>query len=366
MRQIALGLGCAAILGTAGTSWATLGVVVDENFESYADTSAMSAAWTGADGVLVNYAGAGIGNFTDDNVDGVKDPEVTLQADNGASAWHPGGSVNTYDLGTPIVATSEEWVQLTVDIYDNDTSLDTFFPLNPDNKRMSLGLRSTAPANIVELGMYNSPTHFAYRGILFQSINGTPNPNWQIWDMGTEDVGGTIFPVNRFRGAAWYTYRATIKPESVVYEFDLDYDGTFDFSTEHFDMPATADGFNQLRFGSPSGISSPGGGVTFDNILLEVIAADVPGLPGDLNNDGFVGLDDLDIILLDWNNGTGGLGPIMDPRADPTGDDFVGLDDLDVVLQNWNTGTPPAPSAVPEPATLALLSMGGLAMLRRR
>ncbi len=366
MRKIALGIGCAALLGTAGTSWAALGVVVDEDFESYADTAAMKAVWAGSGGVLVNYAGAGASNITDDNQDGTKDPEVTLQVDNGASGFHDGGIPGTtgnfvaFNLGSPLVASSTEWIQVSVDIYDNATDLN-LFPLVPDNKRMSLGLRAAAGANLVELGMWNTIEHFAYRGILFDSINSTPNPNWQAWDMGEEDLGGTLFPVNRYRGAAWYTYRATIKPESVVYEFDLDYDGTFDYSIEHIDMPHTAAGFDQLRFGSPSGVGSGGGGVTFDNILLEVIAADAPGIPGDLDGDGFVGLSDLDIILNNWNQSI----PPGNPLADPTGDNFVGLEDLDIILNNWNAGTPPA-AAVPEPATLALLSLGGLAALRRR
>jgi len=86
-------------------------------------------------------------------------------------------------------------------------------------------------------------------------------------------------------------------------------------------------------------------------------------LPGDLNGDGFVGLDDLDIILQNWNLNI----PPGNPLADPTGDNFVGLDDLDIVLQNWNTGTPPPPGLadIPEPGTLCLLSVGG-AMLARR
>ncbi|GAB4108399.1 MAG: hypothetical protein Kow00105_15320 [Phycisphaeraceae bacterium] len=360
MRKVALGLGCAAMLGTASTSWAALGVVVSEDFESYADTAAMSAVWAGFDGVLMNQI--------DDDLDG--NPEVSGI---GNFAFHPGGSVNTLDLANPIFATSTEWIRLRVDIYDNATNLDPFFPLNPDNKRMSLGLRSTAPANIVELGIWNSPGHFAYRGILFDSINGTPNPNWQAWDMGTEafdiDGSGVIepdeenIPVNRFRGGAWYTLQATIKPESVLYEFDLDYDGTFDFAVEHFDMPHTADGFNQLRFGSPSGITSAGGGLTFDNILLEIIAAVNP-LDGDLDGDGFVGISDLNIILGNWNQNVT-AGDLL--AGDPSGDGFVGIDDLNQVLGNWNAGTPPASgAAVPEPATLALLGLGGLMALRRR
>ena len=67
-----------------------------------------------------------------------------------------------------------------------------------------------------------------------------------------------------------------------------------------------------------------------DNFLVEVFSASSP-LEGDLNGDG-----------------------------------FVGIADLNVVLGNWNAGTPPSANAVPEPATLALLGMGGLAMLKRR
>jgi hypothetical protein len=87
-------------------------------------------------------------------------------------------------------------------------------------------------------------------------------------------------------------------------------------------------------------------------------------LDGDLNADGFVGVDDLNIILVNWNQ-TVTPGDLL--LGDPTGDAFVGVDDLNIVLVNWNNGTPPAGgAAIPEPASLALVSMGGLAVLRRR
>ena len=90
-------------------------------------------------------------------------------------------------------------------------------------------------------------------------------------------------------------------------------------------------------------------------------------LPGDLNGDGYVGLDDLQPILDYWNQNV----PPADPIADISGPDgvpdgYIGLDDLQPVLDNWNAGTPPTPSAaVPEPATGGLL-LAGLALLQRR
>ena len=92
-------------------------------------------------------------------------------------------------------------------------------------------------------------------------------------------------------------------------------------------------------------------------------------LPGDLNGDGYVGLDDLQPILDHWNQnvtvGDATMGDIAGPGG--TGPDgYVGLDDLQPVLDHWNEGTLPAPSTVPEPATLGVLGVGGLLVLKRR
>ena len=50
------------------------------------------------------------------------------------------------------------------------------------------------------------------------------------------------------------------------------------------------------------------------------------------------------------------------------GDGLVTAQDYTKVITHGGTGTPPAepPSSVPEPATMGLLIMGGLLLLRRK
>ena len=87
---------------------------------------------------------------------------------------------------------------------------------------------------------------------------------------------------------------------------------------------------------------------------------------GDVDQDHFVGADDIVGILTGW-----GLTGASRQQGDLTGDDFVGVDDYVQVLTFWGS-TYPEPhvpgehETVPEPTTLGLVLMGGLAALRRR
>jgi polysaccharide biosynthesis protein PslG len=104
-----------------------------------------------------------------------------------------------------------------------------------------------------------------------------------------------------------------------------------------------------------------------DPRLSYLAIQDFAAVDGDLNGDGFVGVDDLNIVLSAWNQ-TVNTGDFL--AGDPSGDGFVGVDDLNVVLANWNSGTPPSADAsntVPEPTSmLVLVGLGLITAAKRR
>jgi len=86
-------------------------------------------------------------------------------------------------------------------------------------------------------------------------------------------------------------------------------------------------------------------------------------LPGDGGLDGFVGIDDLNLVLSHWNQNIVGWN-----NGDFSADGFIGVDDLNFVLANWNAGTLPPGTpegTVPEPSTILLLA-GSLLLVRPR
>jgi hypothetical protein len=216
--------------------------IVNETFDTYADTAAMKAVW------------GGTGNL------GTLDTTLSYSPNN--SAAHPGGTVNIYQPGIGTVTpTATKDLVLSAKIYDNALVA---------NDRITVGLRTGANP-LFEMGRYNdwtplpaSPVH-TY-GIRAVSLgNGiTPSPGWRPFL-----IGGNPIPANQ----GWHSYEATFSIASgLTVTLDLDSDGTID-STLQFAGNGTSQfgNFTDLRFGGPSNLSSAGGGANFDDIRLALV-----------------------------------------------------------------------------------------------
>lgn len=89
---------------------------------------------------------------------------------------------------------------------------------------------------------------------------------------------------------------------------------------------------------------------------------DLVAIAGDVDQDGVVDVTDLDLILATWGDSVA-AGTAGDFDADGT----IGAGDLSILTANWgSTLADYGVAAVPEPGSIALLAMGGLALIRRR
>ncbi|GAB4108886.1 MAG: CRTAC1 family protein [Phycisphaeraceae bacterium] len=129
--------------------------------------------------------------------------------------------------------------------------------------------------------------------------------------------------------------------------------------TVHFGLGTHTGTIDNLTIQWPSGIVQQ----FFDLTPNQTFDAIEAYLAGDLNGDGYVGIEDLNIVLSHWNQTVvSGL----HHHGDADGDGFVGIDDLNEVLSNWNAGTPPsAAQVVPEPSAVWSLMLAGCVLRRR-
>ena len=235
MKKVYWALVC-ALLGLANTPMHAA-IIIDEDFESYADTAAFQAVW--------GSTGAGVLDAASGNP--------------GKSVSHAGGANNTLSFAT-INPTSTTHLRLTGQMFDDGAAA---------TKRISIGLRDAAGSNIIEMGFYNAPTYYDARVVLFAS----GNPNWVTFPNLASPPNLLTTPVQ-----GWHTFAVEISDTTVDFTLDLGSDGTIDGAMS-IAAAAGAGGFNQLRLGGPSGITSTGG-TMYDNLRLETIAVPEPASAG--------------------------------------------------------------------------------------
>lgn len=204
---------------------ASAATIFSDDFESYNDTAAMQAVW-GAAGLGTLDAAAG-------NL--------------GQAMLHPGGADNVITIPT-LQASASAPLVYTADIYDDGTAA---------NKRITAALRSASVVNLLEMGMYNDPNHYAVRAVL-------PGPNWAAFTDIVDD-GGT--PIDNEPVVGWHRFQVTLDGTNATFTLDLGSTGIINATQV---MPAVwnAGGIDSIRLGGPSSLSSPGGSGLFDNVSL--------------------------------------------------------------------------------------------------
>lgn len=232
-----LALLAALVAAPALTNAAT---IVSEDFESYADTAALGGVWSLGDGTL-----------------------DTANGNPGQSLNHPGtgasfSGANTNSLSfAPVYPGPGETLIFQADIYDDG---------NSNNERNSAGLRAAAGANIIEMGHYNSPSHYAIRTVLFGAGSAGA---WVAFPNLVDDAGDPLAGETAVVG--WHTYTAYITDSDVTFTLDLNGDGNINGT---YVAPVTQNAgfeFDIIRLGGPSDLGSVNGGVKFDNISLTLV-----------------------------------------------------------------------------------------------
>jgi hypothetical protein len=215
---------CAALL--PAMSWAQ--VFVNETFD-YANDAALQAKWNNPNGMSLNL---GAGNPL---------PAGAHNGTNSAHTWTGSAFSLTPTDAAPVVLTADLWYSGAI------------------NQRNTVGLRTGANP-LFEMGFYNQA---AANGLGIRLLGIAGGGDWiqllTYTALGTGEAN-----------AKWIRMEATFTATTVNLDWDFGADGGVDGN--YFKSGVSPTGaFTDLRFGGPSGVSSPGGGFLVDNIKLEVV-----------------------------------------------------------------------------------------------
>jgi hypothetical protein len=220
-------------------------------------------------------------------------------------------------------------------------------------------------------------TDFARGGVM---IRESTDSNSAFVMMSVREFGGQWFLQHIYRDATGGALTAASTSDAFDFPIHVGLSRRGDTFASYYSMDGTTwNFFDSLSVPMNAstltgvGVTSQGAGLLTtllgDELLVDFATLglfDSALIEGDLDDDGFVGIADLNIVLSNWNQNV----PPANPLADPSGDGFVGIADLNVVLGNWNAGIPPsepgASTNIPEPASVVLLGLTALSLLRRK
>jgi len=233
-----------------------------------------------------------------------------------------------------------------LDVFPHDGQM-RFGSLDYDDTTLIAGTGTTAITGLT-LGFLTDPFDPTYL-------------NWQRFAGSTivNSYSGTISLVNGFVSSIDLDVSVTLHfPSYLGATIPGDYTGDFKIESNNFSLYVDDTDFIDPVF-APAGTDFH---LAWD--WSGTVNGIVPAIPGDLNGDGFVGQDDLNLILGSW-----GSEVASGSEPDPSHDGFVGQDDLNIVLGAWGTGTPPQAifTAVPEFSSFMLIPafMGCVVVARR-